>query len=210
MTCIVLDIDKTLVNTIDDPEFKYYKTFNVFGNIDNFELRNKLYALNLIDAIDKPGQGFEIQMSGSIRPYAIEFIDFCLDNFDVVIVWSAGRERYVYAMCDILFPNYKRQPDLILTFDDCINKDRDIIKPLSKIYSMKNYGITPEKTLVVDDTPSTFSQNRDNSFHVPQYDFKFYNKGKDNDNYLLKLMEFIKKEVFHCKDVRSINKIFSQ
>lgn len=200
---IVLDIDRTLVNTGDDTGFEKYKKLNLFGS-GNIQNRKNIYNLSITDAVGHPGSGYKTEMSGVIRPHIDEFLRFCFDNFRV-IVWSAGKDRYVHTMCDILFPLYSEQPEKILTYNDCVVNKRDLTKPLSKLFDDE---IGAHNILVIDDTASTFSLNKENAIHIPPYEFSLndINRTADNDDRLLQVQKFLKEHILNCKDVRKVDK----
>ena len=121
----------------------------------------------------KKGVGVKTELWGIIRPHVTEFLNFCFDHFKVVTVWSAGKRKYVEAIVDILFKNIKR-PHVIFSYDNCDrNKEKKIIKPISKmlqeISSLDKY-MSIETTFSLDDTEYTFSiPNKDNGIKIPAY-----------------------------------------
>lgn len=201
---VVLDIDCTLVNTIEDEHFEFYKSLNL-GNSKNISLRDRVYCASIDDATKNPGAGKKYELSGVFRPYLDEFLEFLFDNFNV-IVWSAGKDRYVHTMCDILFPHYSRQPQIIYTACESIIKSNGFtIKPLSMLYNDK---INASNIFIIDDTPSTYSRNPDNAIRIPKFlchvsDIK---KISNEDNHLLVLKNFLEKNMVNCNDVRNVKK----
>jgi len=170
--CIVLDLDHTLLNTFNNVDFSGY--CRLYNDPNTLPIRLRLYHYELTDVFTEPGVGVQTSITGIFRPHVETFLQFCLRYFKRVIVWSAGRTRYVEALTDRLFRDL-RDPDLILTWDDCV-QEPEVIKPLQQIWDLQ-LGCTPENTLIVDDTQRTFQQNPDNAilippYHVPDPDFE--------------------------------------
>ena len=95
---IVLDIDATLVHTHGDD--KDFKMLNIYDETDKIKLRRKLYTMKIIDVVSPFGAGETTVLSGIYRPYLRNFLDFCFEYFDNVVIWSAGQKKYVEQMCE--------------------------------------------------------------------------------------------------------------
>lgn len=205
---IVLDIDATLVHTHGDDE--EYLNLNLFTNPKMLKYRGRTYCMSLIDVTSPPGTGEEMKLYGIYRPYLKEFIDFCFEYFDNVIIWSAGKKKYVEKMCELIFTDRNKQPLLIYNYDDCVIYDDYIRKPLSKLYDdPRTKGMMNENnTYVLDDRDDTFALNKNNGIMIPEYEALLNVKGlnKDDDN-LLKFMAWLSMdENKSSKDVRKLNK----
>jgi len=202
---IVLDIDATLVHTHgDDDEFE---KLNLFGNRKILNYRGRIYNMLLKDVTHAPGTGEEMKLYGVYRPYLKEFIEFCFDYFDNVIVWSAGKRKYVEKMCEIMFTDSKKQPSIIYSYDQCLITGDKITKPLVKLYEDKRLkGVNQKNTFVLDDREDTFSSNHNNGILIPEYIAELTHAGiKRKDECLLKLMSWL---VIYkdTNDVRILNK----
>lgn len=205
---IVLDIDATLVHTHGDDE--EYLNLNLFTNPKMLKYRGRTYCMSLTDVTSPPGTGEEMKLYGIYRPYLKEFIDFCFEYFDNVIVWSAGKKKYVEKMCELIFTDRNKQPLLIYNYDDCVIYDDYIRKPLKKLYGdPRTKGTMNENnTYVLDDRDDTFALNKNNGIMIPEYEASLNIKGlnKDDDN-LLKFMAWLTvDENKSSKDVRKLNK----
>lgn len=212
---IVLDIDQTLVHTSD-------KTLDLelLSKLDDdikIDIRQKLYSMNFIDVIDKNEEFHSISsnFSGMYRPYLKEFLEFCFDYFENVIIWSAGKKKYVDKLCQFMFP-LKKKPLVIYTFSDCFFDGDYVSKPLEKLYKdPKTKGMLNEKnTFHIDDRDDTYSENPDNGVLIPEFfcNMKLEDIANHKDNNLLKLMSwFSLPEVRKSKDIRKLDKekIFS-
>ena len=206
---IVLDIDATLVHTHGDLDD--FKMLKIYGNEEQLEMRRKLYNMRLIDVSDIPGEGEVTDLAGIYRPYLKEFLEFCFEYFDGVVIWSAGKRKYVHKMCEYMFP-LKKQPLLIFTYDDCEGDADDyIVKPLEKLYKHPDLKgkLNENNTFVLDDREETFSLNKRNGIMIPEFesDMSVEDICNHPDNELLKLMTWLSSEdVRNSKDVKKLNK----
>lgn len=203
---IVLDIDATLVHTHGDVE--EFKMLEVYTDSTKLKYRRKLYNMKLYDVGIFPGTGSVTKLAGIYRPYLKEFLDFCFEYFENVIIWSAGKKKYVEKMCQIMFP-LENKPLFIYTYDDCIVGEEDYLKkPLTKVY--KDFPQLNEKnTFILDDREDTFSLNEKNGIQIPEFesDMSLEDISGHPDNSLLKVIAwFSLPKVKNSKDVRKLNK----
>ena len=181
---IVLDIDQTLVIS--------YEYLNEIKDID---LSDKEIAsrLRIIVVSDKPMYVF-------IRPYCRDFLRFCFNYFDKVIVWSAGTSNYVNAVVNILF-NEISEPDRVFARDFCEYKGNNPNKPLEKI-TKEIPSVNLSNTLILDDSAYNFINNPDNGVLIPSY-----SQENKCDNQLLKFVQWLmKKTTMTSTDVRKLEK----
>jgi len=212
---IVLDIDATLVHT--HGEMNDFKMLKVYDNKARHEMLRKLYMMRLVDVSNEPGEGEVTELAGIYRPYLRDFLEYCFEYFDNVVIWSAGKRKYVEKMCEFMFP-LKKQPLIIFTYDDCEGDENDIIiKPLEKLYKHPKCKdkLNEKNTFVLDDRSETFSVNKRNGIQIPEFesDMSVEDICNHPDTELLKLMMWLEStEVKKCKDVRKLNKknIFSK
>jgi len=206
---IVLDIDATLVHTHGDMDD--FKMLKIYSNDEQISMRRKLYNMRIIDVSDNPGEGEVTDLAGIYRPFLKEFLEFCFKYFDNVVIWSAGKKKYVEKMCEYMFP-LKKQPLIIFNYDDCEGDENNlIIKPLEKLYNHpKCKGkLKTDNTFVLDDRSETYSMNKRNGIQIPEFesDMSIEDICSHTDIELLKLMSWLStKEVSECKDVRKLNK----
>jgi hypothetical protein len=208
---IVLDLDATLISTEGDE--KDFEALNLFKSKKNIRYRDYVYTLDIID-FEKPGYGSECRLYGLFRPHLKEFVQFIFKYFDEVVVWSAGKNRYVKELCRKIFPIDGKQPFIVYTYDDCVlrrGKENDIIKPLDKLYKdPRTMGKMNEKnTFILDDNRHTFVHNSKNAIHIPVYSPGLEQKElrTRKDDVLLKVMHWLTtEEVIKSKDVRKLDK----
>lgn len=203
---LVLDLDSTLIFTSDS--FESFETLELYTNPQHSHLRPRVYKFDVIDVVDKPGTGVKSSMWGVLRPHVHDFLNFCFDYFENIIVWSAGQLKYVHAICDILFVDVNREPVLIYSFEDCERTDNYLYKPLVKITNQEFKHITMDKMLILDDNEITFSKNKDNALHISAYEPNLTPEGiVENDMTLVNLTKWLMlPEVIDCKDVRKLDK----
>jgi len=204
---IILDIDATLVHT--HGEIENYKLLEIFSDSDKIKYRTKIYSMKLYDVSGDPGMGNVTVLSGIYRPYLKEFLDFCFINFEKVIIWSAGRKKYVEKMCQILFP-LENQPSDILTYNDCdLSRGvENLKKPISKVFK-KHPEMNYSNTFIIDDREDTFSLNHNNGIQIPEYesDLSIDDITSHPDDNLLKLIAwFSSKKIMNHKDITKLDK----
>lgn len=206
---IVLDIDATLLHTHDEPYD--LEQLNIYTNPTRFKIRNKVYHMNLVDVTNEPGKGNVTSLSGVYRPYLKEFLDFCFEYFNNVIIWSAGKRKYVEECCRLMFPIDR--PAIIFTWDDCVNNEDGLFKPLSKIINNSRYSdldITEKNTFHLDDRDDVYSLNPKNGVQIPEFSCNMDVDKilKHDDEELLKFMCWLSQEkVKSSKDVRTLEKL---
>jgi len=179
---IVLDIDETLLTSQEETPPYTKRTHKIKIN------DNMIYII--------------------LRPHYKEFLEFCYDYFQRVIIWSAGEDIYVKKVVKILF-NDLPYPDLVLTHKDCkiyyINGEEiDYSKPLYKLTKIYD-KVDLSNTIIVDDRLKNFLYcNPFNGILIPYYKPKTY---RDNeDDMLLRLIRWFRlPEVVEIEDVRYLD-----
>lgn len=210
MKNIVLDIDATLVHT--HGHFEKFTMLDIYSDVEKIKYRKRLYHMKLYD-VENSGDGSLLKYGGIYRPYLREFLDYCFDNFENVVIWSAGKKKYVEEMCSILFPLREQTPLLIYTYDDCdtSNGDENIKKPLSKLFKDKrcNGKLNEKNTIMIDDRDDVVDQNPKNAIIIPIFesDMSIEDIENHDDICLIKLMAWFSLVKFkNCNDVRKIKK----
>ena len=201
---IVLDLDSTLLHTCDDMET--WDALEIYTNPRNAKLKSRVYYFELIDVTENPGSGSKTVLWGALRPHVYEFLRFCFDYFENVIVWSAGQKKYVHAICDFLFRDFGKQPLIIYSYENCEIGSNYIHKPLAKFQNIENP--IPISTLVaLDDYEVTFSKNKDNGLLIPPYEPEFDHNGLlEDDRALLNLMYWLTNPEILNSDIKKWDK----
>ena len=203
---LVLDLDSTLIFTSDN--FDSFKDLKVYSSPKHAHLRNRVYKFDVMDVVEKPGTGIKSSMWGALRPHVREFLNFCFDYFESVLIWSAGQLRYVHAITDILFTEPDKQPMIIYSYEDCEKTDNYLYKPLIKLSQQEHSSLTLDRVLILDDNETTFSKNKDNALHIPAYEPELSPEGiMEDDQTLVNLSRWLMQEsIINAPDVRKINK----
>jgi len=211
--CIVLDLDETLVHSNDniDQLFK----LGIMSNPELIDLRRRTYIISMDDVVYKKGTGVKTVMWGIVRPHVREFLISCFSYFKAVIVWSAGKRKYVDAIVDYLFKDLKR-PHVVYSYDECERTSNNlIVKPFRKMIANVaglNKYMSLENSFMIDDRQTVYSgfvnDNPDNGIQIPAYKPAFTIHDLRSGDIRLKqlMMWFHKPEVVHSRDVRELDK----
>lgn len=229
--CIVLDLDSTLINTVenDDDGTNFLSRSNINGSnvtAAMLDLRNRIYKFDLID-IDKRGEGVKQAFWGVFRPGLKNepisddnFVDFCFKYFKYVIVYSAGVKSYVQEVVKKIFNDEYQKPHAIFSFGDVVlkydtpederekNDNFEIIKPLTKIinsHEIFRRDLNLSNMLALDDLESTFSENDDNGILIPRYEPSNLTECMKKDTALRDLKNWLNQDhVRYSNDVRDL------
>lgn len=212
MRNIIFDLDSTLICTHEEEDTgidsrEMYSSFKLFSY--NHDLRRNFYAFDCDSTF----------LFGVYRPYLIKgvtprgeisFLDYCFDNFDNILVWSAGNYDYVHCICNTIFKTRKRRLHSIFSRDECtIDKNGKLSKRLETFFSKNDSGINASNTFIIDDNDETFRFNTSNAIHIPEFKPRFeedYFRGRNTDSSLKELLSFFQSEEFQkCKDVRDLD-----
>jgi len=194
---IILDLDETLVHTMDVrlPTGKE-------GRLLTEKYKDKLYIIDTV-TVNNTNQIKYEKLWGLTRPGLNEFMNFCFNNFNYVIIWSAGTERYVKdtvnrTLCDLKCPRY------VFTQKDCYADEEGYLsKPISYLKSNNPelIGLDLNNTLLIDDRKSNFESEPHNGIQIPEF-----NPDKE-DIALYDLIKWFKSNDFRRSiDVRTLNK----
>jgi hypothetical protein len=137
---LVLDIDHTLLHTLDIDSLR---TVNTAPDVIHKSYNMRMYY----------------------RPGLKEFLDWAFKHCLSVSLWTAGESIYARLVSKHLSYSWR----YVYCCDDCVDVDGETIKPLSKMWAESNGEMNQYNTLVVDDTPITYSQNILNSVHIPRF-----------------------------------------
>lgn len=189
---LVLDIDECCIHTyaeegVDDPEIMLPH---------NVGLRSRFFEIEF--------SGVE-PLWGVKRPYLDQFLAFAGRYFKLIVVWSAGEKEYVLAIVKELFRDH-RQPDLILTRDDCIGDMRSYHKPLY-VLKKRMPDLDLRQVLALDDRESNFKDNPDNGLTIPPFSPCPQSGFEEKDHYLSHVIDWLMiPTVRNCKDMTKLDK----
>jgi len=124
------------------------------------------------------------------RPYVVDFMRFCRENFRVAIWTTATREHAEFCIHHICEQGYPFE--FVWTRERCSvvrNQEGKYgssgyhwIKPLAKI---KRHGFSLQHTIMLDDTPSVLSRNYGNLVRIEKF------RGDLMDMELLRVMPYL-------------------
>lgn len=160
-SCIVLDIDETLIHTkhtTTSPNDSLKKQSDI-----HFKLQDVYYYI-------------------MIRPYVFVFLDSVFKNFDHVCIWTAAEKVYAKKIISkIMTP---LQQNSLLEFwsrKNCVVNNQGVYtKPLERLFK-KHTFLNSKNTVLVDNNKTLTDLNKNMSINVPDF------TGLKNDKILLKL-----------------------
>ena len=211
--CIVLDLDETLVHS--NEKMDQLKELGIMTDPALIDLRRRTYQITMDDVVYKKGLGVKTVMWGIVRPHVKEFLVSCFSYFKVVIVWSAGKRKYVDAIVDYLFKDIKR-PHVVYSYDECERTSTNLlVKPLTKMIE-NEHGLSKymslENSFMIDDRRTVYAgfenDNPDNGIQIPAYKPSWNIHSLRSDEIALKQLMtwFLKPEVMNSPDVRELDK----
>lgn len=144
------------------------------------------------------------------RPHLQVFLYFCFRNFETVSIWTAASREWCYKVHnEILKPLVGDHNFHTIFHSDKITEcTRQRLDGVSR-YKIKNLrkicrgSLTMKNTIIVDDTPITFSRNYGNAVYIKTYHIL-------TDDYELlvtiKRLQFLLKQFNISKNVRNIQR----
>lgn len=194
---IILDLDETLIKS------KKYGLNVEDKIISDLLLSGRMFEIKLIDCVGPKGRGNIEYMKVLKRPGLDSFINWCINYFRIVIVYSAGQERYVESIVDKIFP-INKHPYIVYHYDNC-NVDKGYVnKPIKEMYidNPELEDIVPMKRMfALDDNDYTYEENEKNGLLIGKFKpFKNLSNINDDDGEL----ERIKKHILKYKNKKSI------
>ena len=220
---LVLDLDESLVHTSDD--MNLLKRLGIMTNPSLLELRKRTYTIKYnrsgslwprrlpnskTPRSGTPEEEAEVNLWGTMRPHLKEFLVFCFSYFRVIAVWSAGQQKYVSAIVDIIFRDVS-EPQFIYSYDECVSADGYLRKPIIKMMldepELSRY-MTFGNTFFIDDRKSVFRNNPENGIQIPKYQPPLTISGlRSDDLALLQLIHWLKTpEVMTSTDIQTLDK----
>lgn len=226
---LVLDLDGTLVASSGSMATysKLMKSLDTHPNQEVVKkIKERIYVFDL---------GY-MKMWTILRPGTKEFIDFIVNYFKVISVWSAGQQDYVEAIVDILFPPHMPKPAIVFTWDDCArdrsplpsstsekerkavcaaspsnpNEVNEFYKPLVELarHHSRKESEPLKRMLILDDRDDIAKYNPDNLILIPRYEPTFtLNELIKEDNAFNEFASWLMRPcVIMEEDVRNLDK----
>jgi len=193
----VLDLDETLVHTLDSPRLE--------PEIDprNKEVLSRMYKLKLPSG----------SITGFTRPGLEQFLKFCNNYADSVVIWTAGTEEYANAIVRHIYRNVDKKPKIVLSRHHCVLDSSSSVykKPLASLENMAREVIGSNilpRTIIIDDRPETSSgYNPGNQMVIPRFTPSPLDpKAGGDDKTLARIINYLMwPEVRHCRDVTKLS-----
>jgi TFIIF-interacting CTD phosphatase-like protein len=152
LTCVVLDLDETLVHSSSKgvTEMKKVKdTMKEAGQMDRY------YEFKL---------GKETYW-GLKRPYYKSFLRWCRSQFDIVAVWTAGDTDYAD---EIVSKVFERRPPIVWSRPNCVRANGIYYKPMDKFFRAFP-DIDRDNTVIIDDRADIAEYNEDILIEIPRF-----------------------------------------
>ena len=137
-----------------------------------------------------------------LRPNAIKFGAFCLDNFHRVAIWTSASEDYATPICKHIFGDRFDQLEFLWCRDRCTRNfnstynDWDWIKDLKKV---RRLGFSLENIIMIDNTPGNLRRQYGNLVAIKDFE------GLLPDQELELLMQYLPSLLLE-NDIRAIEK----
>ena len=149
-SCIVLDIDETLIHSTQK----------------SLEDLSKIKSSSYDKCFKMDKQYYCVKF----RPYLKEFLESAFKNFDHVAIWTAADRKYATKILNyILTP---KQFDSLLFFysrRDCVKDNQGYDnKPLEKIFNKYRF-LNKKNTVIVDNATYITRLNKNMSINVPDF-----------------------------------------
>lgn len=204
---LICDIDETLIHIVDDSE-KSLRDLGIFAQPQLYELRKRICRSTLENLEGPRGKGQRRFYWGVTRPHLKPFLQFALQYFAGVGIWSAGKDIYVYQIVRDIFRDLPSPPKLIYHREHLQWKTDDHYdKPLEYIFQEYSQ-LTPANTFMLDDRAANFEPNPENGLLIPPYEPapKIQALTKD-DTALLQLRDWLMQPaVMNASDIRDLDK----
>lgn len=213
--CIVLDLDSTLIRTLDGEELEVVSKEGIFTDGKYINLRSMFYSFDLRE-INKGGRIINQRISGVKRPHLKSFLEYCKIRFDIVAIWTAGTYKYGHGIVESIFDDVM-EPHVIFTREQCTGPLDNLEKPIQKMVDstpgLSEY-MNLKNTFIIDDRKCSILPNYENGILIPEFKpTGTLSSLIEHDTSLIDLMKwFDKPEVLTCEDIRTISKnsIFNQ
>lgn len=210
---IILDVDETLVHTIEDRGFKLLNKSGIMSDPKLMKYRDRILIFRLEDVVGLKGEGLDTDMWSITRPHLEQFLNFCFTYFENVIIWSAGLDGYVREIVNRIFDPLKGmpQPSLIYTRKDCVKLNGITTKPIINIIEQNPElanTVTLENTIFIDDLYDNFINNPDNGVLIPAYSPNTTISSIARDDIALQQLMYwlLQKDIKNSTDIRTLPK----
>lgn len=186
LTCLALDLDSTLIYS--SPDLDLYHELGIATDPELFDVKANTWRMRLYDVVTPHGEGEAEDWWFSKRPGLSNFLEHARDFYDIVGVWTAAKQRYAEGIVEEIALDMG-EPDFLWHRDMCGRGEGGCLtKPLR--YLSDELGIPVEQITIVDDTETTFVENKSRAVHIPRWEPHFSVDGlRCPDNALEQIVE---------------------
>ena len=135
------------------------------------------------------------------RPYLKLFMKYLFENFERVSIWTAGEKAWYYECYEKIIKHTLPEGKEFHFIKTRENYDYSRgTKPLRIVYEEYPDLYNPENTIIIDDNPSTFSENPDQAIRIKTFYYNLLKKEvRENlDKYDFELYNMI--QLLHIKN----------
>lgn len=178
---IILDLDNTLLNSVEIDNLNYIPTTiplkYIDFNISNFNshFKYRIFA----------------------RPYLDYFLNE-ISKFANIAVWTAAGKEYAEEIVNKLFPKNIKIDFLFHSeqTEECLRSFYKM-KPLDYLFQLNPSQYNKNNTIIIDNYGMVIDSNKNNSIQIPQFEILYknlptFNKDSIHDDELLKILDKIK------------------
>ena len=166
----VLDIDETMVHSFfETQEVAAVDQTGIWTRHDYSDVRRIAERANIQNA-GPPGEGRIDSIVVVFRPGLQSFLARLTRYTSMIIIWSAGRPKYVHRAKSLIFRDLP-EPQMLLTSEQCKTHPvtKRTYKPLEYLFERYPGVICPENTLIIDNSPDNIGPNHENGILIPDY-----------------------------------------
>jgi len=148
----------------------------------------------------------------SPRPHLAEFLAFCFNRANTVVVWTAASREHFYEQykqtlgpildsmsCAFHFVYTSEHCRRVSISDGGLMSRQHATKPLKKIWRSMRRVVTKHNTIVIDDTPLTYKFNYGNAIQIQPF-----TENDPSDNELVRMCVEIDKRIKRYDECGSV------
>lgn len=160
---IVLDMDECLIHLFEVSKSGYLRAIEN----DPKTVSYRHHFFQVYADLEKKSEA----SYGIMRPGLVDFLEYCFENFEYVVLWSAGTDYYVEQVSDFIFSQINQVPKEVLARSRCKvvvdkkTKEKTFTKPLQHLPY-----VSLERCFFVDDREDNGMFNVENHILIPEFE----------------------------------------
>lgn len=187
---VVLDLDNTLLNSIEREEFDKLSDEKQEHLLESFE---HVYM----------GRDYVI----FLRPGLQDFLDYLFKNFNVSVWTAASKDYMAFILKHIIIKKPNRKLDIVLYDKSCdfSRKNFSVVKDLRYLWQLLKFpGYRKDNTFLIDDLKEIYENDKSRVINIKSFEVE--KKGADKDKVLIKMREKLAKLRRKVRDkVKKVN-----